>query len=292
MSVRRKASRIKSVAASIALALLVAYLAALGVVYFGQRSLLFLPPLVAEGMRAGDTDPALRDFTARTDDGLDVRGWYAPATHKPLTLVYFHGNALDIAASAWLAKPFAAAGYGFLLAEYRGYSGLAGQPTEMGLYADARAYLRQLIASGVPEDHIVLFGYSLGTGVAVQMAAEFHVAGLILAAPYLSIPKVAQLRYPIFPALWLTRDRFESDRKIAGLHAPLFLVNNADDKVVPAAHGRQLFALAHEPKEAYFAPSGGHGNVFDPPFFDMALAWLGTLPPLAADERAAGSRTR
>jgi pimeloyl-ACP methyl ester carboxylesterase len=131
--------------------------------------------------------------------------------------VFFHGNGDRLASVAGNSAPYIGAGYGFLLVEYRGYSGMPGSPTEQGLYADARANIRKLMEAGVNEDDIILFGHSLGTGVATQMATEFHVRGLILLAPYLSIPNMAQIRFPLFPAEYITKDRFENFKKISTL---------------------------------------------------------------------------
>src|ERR1700722_5587571 len=137
------------------------YLVALAGIYCFQRSLMYFPPShVYVTPQEAHADPALRELTVRTEDGLDLKGWYGPATSKPLTLVFFHGNGDSLRTAAPIAAPYLAAGYGFLLVEYRGYSGLPGHPTETGLYADARAYLKSLIASGVKEDDIVLFGHS------------------------------------------------------------------------------------------------------------------------------------
>ncbi len=160
-----------------------------------------------------------------------------------------------------------------MLAEYRGYSGLPGAPTEQGLYADARAYLEFLKAQGIESRHIVLYGHSLGTGVATEMATEFPVGGLMLLAPYLSIPKMAQIDFPIFPASLLVLDRFENYKKMKNIHTPLLIVNGSADRVIPAAQGRELYALANDPKEFRSIPERGHYDLFDD-FVPLSMDWM------------------
>lgn len=253
------------------------YLVVLAGIYLFQRSLMYFPPHDNMTMQAEQADPAFHELKVQTEDGLALKGWYAPATTKPYTLIYFHGNGDDLSTAARIAAPYISAGYGFLLTEYRGYSGLPGKPTEQGLYLDARAFLKSLLASGVKEENLILFGYSLGTGVATQMATEFHAGGLILLAPYLSATKVAQVRFPIIPATYLTLDRFESFKKLPNLHIPLLIANGADDRVIPPTQGKQLFELANEPKQSFFSATGSHVDMFSNGFGEVSLKWLNQL---------------
>jgi hypothetical protein len=144
------------------------YLLLLLVFFVCQRSLLYFPSADSTSLREAHANPAFTQLTVRTEDGLDLKAWYAPATSKPFTFVFFHGNADSLADSSSVADPYIAAGYGFLETEYRGYSGLPGKPTEAGLYADGRASIHALNAQGVRTESIILFGHSLGTGVAVE----------------------------------------------------------------------------------------------------------------------------
>ena len=145
-------------------------------VFVFQRSLLYFPSHEYVTLADAHANKALRELPVRTADGIDLKGWYAPATSKQFTFVLFHGNGDSLYGDAEVPEPYIAAGYGFLIAEYRGYSGLPGKPTETGLYADGRAYLYGLIAQGVKSENIILLGHSLGTGVAVQLAGSFMLA--------------------------------------------------------------------------------------------------------------------
>lgn len=244
-----------------ALAVIV-YALFLGGLYFFQRDLLYFPPSAYKTPQEAKAE-AFREFPIKTEDGLDLKGWFAPSVIKPFTIVFFHGNADSLLNMHRLADPYIGAGYGFLLAEYRGYCGFPGHPSEQGFYADARAYMKALIATGVREDHIVLLAHSLGTGVATQMAREFKVGAVILMAPFLSIPKVAQIHYPLFPVQPLVQDRYASDEKISGIHAPLLIIHGEDDRLVPISQGRGLFELANEPKKFVSLPNRRHSDILD-----------------------------
>jgi fermentation-respiration switch protein FrsA (DUF1100 family) len=249
------------------------YLVSLIIFFVTQRSLLYYPSHTYATLREAQANPAFHEISVRTADGIDLKAWYAPATSKSVTIVFFHGNADSLGTAAQIADPYIAAGYGFLLAEYRGYSGLPGKPTENGLYLDARTYLQGLKALGVTERDIVLYGHSLGTGVAVQMASEFRVGGLMLLAPYLSVPKMAHVSFPFFPSSLLALDRFDNEKKIGGLHMPLLIVNGSRDAVVPDSQGKKLYSLANDPKEFHSLANRGHNDSFDD-FVPLSLDWL------------------
>ena len=244
--------------------------------FFSQRSFLYFPSHRYVPLSEAHANRAFREITVRTADGIDLKAWYAPATSKPFTFVFFHGNGDSLYTASPVADPYIAAGYGFLLTEYRGYSGLPGKPTEAGLYADGRAAIKGLMALGVKSENIVLFGHSLGTGVATQMAGEFHVGGLMLLAPYLSIPKLAQHNYPIYPVEFVVLDRFENAGKIGKIHVPLLIANGAGDQLVPPSQGKLLYSLANEPKEFHSLPGRGHNDAFDD-FAVLSLDWANRL---------------
>lgn len=243
--------------------------------FVAQRSLLYYRTRMYIAPAEAGANGVFREIQVRTRDGIDLKGWWAPATGKPFTIVFFHGNADSLRSAAAIADPYIDAGYGFLIAEYRGYSGLPGSPTESGLYDDARAYLRNLKAQGVDSTQVILFGQSLGSGVAVQMALEFHVGGVMLLTPFLSIPKVALSHFPFFPS-GLVLDRFENEKKIAKIHTPLLVVTCSNDEVVPASQGKRLFSLANEPKEFHVLSDRGHNDALDE-FVPVSLDWIGEI---------------
>ncbi|MDD4615534.1 MAG: alpha/beta hydrolase [Alphaproteobacteria bacterium] len=259
-----------------------AYLGAMAGVFAFQRSFIYVPNQTYAAPEQVSPETPLKELAVTTKDGLNLVGWYAPASGKDYTLVYFHGNA-DSLQSVWpLAGPYLDAGYGFLFVEYRGYSNLPGDPDEEGFYEDARAFVKKLISDeGVKEKDIVLMGHSLGTGVAMQMASEFKVRGVALLAPFLSMPDMAQERFPWLPARYLTLDKFDNAAKVSKIKMPLLVGVCGADNVVPAKQEQKLFEMAKEPKKLFYAPESGHSGLFENGFYQASIEWLESLPYLS-----------
>jgi uncharacterized protein len=248
-----------------------AYLFILASLFLVQRVLLFHP-------QPDGGSPAAQGFAefevieVTTADGLELVSWYLPPQVGKPVLVHFPGNASGLANRAYGAQMLASQGYGQLIVGYRGYHGNPGTPTEVGLYADARANLNWL-----GDKPYIFMGESLGTGVAVQMALEYAPKGIILESPYASIPATAQNRYWWLPVYWLVRDKFDNLAKIGQIKAPLFIVQGSDDKIVPAKFGRQVFATAPEPKEALWLEGAGHNPWSSPKTLPAIEHWLARL---------------
>lgn len=247
-----------------------------GWLFYNQRSLLYFPdPSTPSPAAAGFPDMEVVRF--KTADGLTLSAWYKPAAAGQATIVYFHGNAGSLLNHSWIARPFLDAGYGMLLVEYRGYGGNAGTPTEDGLYYDGTAAIEFLKGLGVAGQDLVLFGQSLGTGVAVEMATRFKAKALILQSPYTSIPDVGQFHYWYMPVKWLAKDRFDSASKISRVEAPLLVTYARDDVVVPAKFSVALFDLALEPKTLIAIEGAGHNDLGDAGGLEVVLEFLKTL---------------
>ena len=237
------------------------YAAFTGLLYVGQRRMMYhpdqdLPPPMVVGLAE------MAEVRLATADGLDLVAWYRPARADDLpTIVYYHGNGGNIAGRGGKVRPFLDAGHGVLLVSWRGYGGNPGSPTEEGLFHDGRAALAFLAAEGVPAGRIVLYGESLGTGIAVQMASEQSVGAVVLEAPYTSLADVAQHHYWYVPAQYLVMDRFDSLATIDGITAPLLVLHGERDDVVPTKFGRALYEAANDPKELRLFPHGGHNDM-------------------------------
>ncbi|HSK40475.1 MAG TPA: alpha/beta hydrolase [Arenibaculum sp.] len=241
-----------------------AYGGMIGLLYAGQRNLLYFPHRRAVEPAAWGV-PDMAPVRVRTADGLSLTGWYrAPPAGRPApVIVLFHGNAGHLGLRGFKARLFLDAGYGVLLAGYRGFAGNPGRPSEPGLHADARAVLDHLLADGIPPERLVLYGESLGTGVAVRMAAERRFAALVLEAPYTSVADVGAIRFPWAPVRLLMHDRFDSLSRIPQAEMPLLVVHGERDRIVPVHLGRRLFAAAQEPKRAVWLSHAGHNDVYD-----------------------------
>jgi fermentation-respiration switch protein FrsA (DUF1100 family) len=203
--------------------------------------------------------PEMYPVFAGTGDGLDLEGWYAPATDPAnLTVVYFHGNAGNISVRGPHMRALLDAGLGVYLAGYRGYAGNPGSPSEEGFYLDARAALNFIAADGVLPNKTVLFGESMGTGVAVQMGIERDVAAVVLNAPFTSMPDVAAIKYWMYPVRLTMWDQYDSLSKIADINAPLLVMHGTADQVIPVEMSRTLLAEAVEPKVGMFIEGADH----------------------------------
>ena len=237
----------------------VAYGLLLAGLYLGQRWLLYVPDRYTPDPARYGVAEAVAPVGYSTEDGLALAGWYRPAAGAGrATVVYFHGNAGHHGDRAPVVRYLWEQGYGVLLAGYRGYGGNPGRPSETGLAADARAAVGWLAEQGVAPGCVVLYGESLGSGVAVGLASEIQVAAVLLESPFSSIADVGQAHYPIFPVRALLRDRFDSARRIADIGAPLLVMHGTADRTVPIRFGRRLFDAAAEPKQAWWVEDGGH----------------------------------
>jgi uncharacterized protein len=238
----------------------VAYAALIGGLYLFQRQLLYHPDKTRPEL-LGLEQLGVREATLPTEDGLSLLAWYLPARGGRPVIVYFHGNGGHIGYRAERLLRFAQEGYGVLLSEYRGYGGNPGIPSETGFYIDGRAALAFLDREGVDSSRLVLYGESLGSGVAVALATEHDITALILEAPFTSVAEVAQCHFPYMPAARMVIDRFDSLSRIGGIKAPLLVLHGERDRVVPIRFGRALLDAAPEPKEGWFAPEAGHENL-------------------------------
>ncbi len=237
---------------------LLAYLFICAGMYVLQRKLDNIPDKTIEAPAHYGLD-GTQDITLTSKDGTRLQAWLRPAAPGFPTLVYFHGNAANLAFRAPKFIEFTRAGFGLLALHYRGYGHSEGSPDESGIYDDARAameYARDTLH--LPPSQTVLYGESLGTGVAVQMGTEYDVAALVLEAPYTSVETRAAELYPYLPTRLILKDKFYSEMKIKSVHAPLLILQGDKDMVIPIRHGRKLFGLANEPKAMIEYPGIGH----------------------------------
>jgi fermentation-respiration switch protein FrsA (DUF1100 family) len=232
--------------------------------YLGQRSLLYVPSGEMGNPKDYGLDFIERTFT--TDDGVQLIAWYKPPkTIKSPFIIYFHGNAKNLSTRATKLKNLASKDAGVLALSYRGYGSSEGSPSEENLYKDARMMMK---FANQKSSNIYLYGESLGTGVATQMATEYNVKKLILEAPFTSVGDRAQEIYPWIPVKLLLIDKFDNMSKIKKIGTSLLIIHSADDNVTPITHGKALFAAASEPKESLFINGHGHGINLTPEILD------------------------
>ena len=226
-----------------------------------QRKLIYFP--------LGDAPPpeavglsGVASVTFQTDDGLTLNGWFVRPDDPPwFTVIIFSGNAGNRAMRAPLAGALRQQGIAVLLFDYRGYGGNPGSPTERELIADARAARRYVAGRrDVDAARVAYFGESLGAAVAIQLAAEFPPAGLVLRSPFGSLAEVGQFHYPFLPVRWLLGDRFPSDEFIGRVRSPLLIIAGDRDRFIPLAHSRRLFDAATNPKTLVIIKDADHND--------------------------------
>jgi uncharacterized protein len=240
----------------------VLYLAGLAVLFFKQREMLFPAPPVGRTAPAAAGFPEAEEHVLTTADGEKVIIWHVPAKPGRPVVLFFHGNGDSLAGRVDRFKGITADGTGLVALSYRGYAGSSGSPSERGLLLDADAAYA-FTAARYAAEQIVVWGFSLGSGAAVAIAADHPIGKLILEAPFSSTVDVAATLFPYVPVRLLMRDPFHSDRRIARIKAPLLIMHGTSDPVIPIGFGERLFSFAHEPKQFVRFPGGSHDNLDD-----------------------------
>ena len=255
------------------------YLAIMLYMYLQQRSLQYFPS------REG-TPPELLGLSGvseervKTPDGETIVLWHAEAKPGYPTILFFHGNGGEISGRGGRMAFYQSQGFGALFLSYRGYGGSTGEISEQGFMTDAVAAYDALIARGVSPGMIAVVGESLGTGVAVQLAAQRPVGALVLEAPFTAAVDVAAGVYPWLPVRLLMKDQFISRDHIAKVKIPLLILHGDADGVIPVEQGRQLFAMANEPKQLVILPGEGHDAIGSPATWEREVAFLrGVMKP-------------
>ena len=230
--------------------------------WVGQRSLMYLPSgdVLTPGEAGLGPAEAVR---VRTEDGLELGAWFAPARSTPAraTIIVFNGNAGNRSYRGTLGARFVDTGFAALIFDYRGYGGNAGSPSEEGLAADARAVRRYVSTrADVDPSRIVYFGESLGAAVAVSLAIEQPPAALVLRSPFSSAVDVGRFHYPWLPVGWILKDRFLSTDRIGRVTSPSLFIAGAADRIVPASQTRALFHAAREPKALMVIAGADHND--------------------------------
>ncbi|MEI8176039.1 MAG: alpha/beta hydrolase [Candidatus Omnitrophota bacterium] len=204
---------------------------------------------------------AFEEVSLPAGENVTLNGWFIPRAGARHTLLFLHGNAGNIGHRLEKLRMLHEAGVAIFIIDYRGYGKSSGTPTEEGLYRDAAAAYEYLLAKrGVSAEHIILFGESLGTAVAVDLASRSKVGGVILEGAFSSAADMARRYYPYLPG-FLVSVKLDSSSKIAHVSAPKLLIHSRDDEIVPIGLGKKLYRCASAPKE-FVEISGGHNTAF------------------------------
>ncbi len=251
------------------------YAGLLALMYVFQRAMMYFPD-AARVAPAQAGLPRAAEVTFASSDGEKLLAWFVPPDAGKALVIYFQGNAEGLAARVGRFTWLTADGTGLLALCYRGYGGSSGTPSEDGLIRDAAAAYG-FARERTPARRIVLFGESLGTAVAVALAAGHDVAAVILDAPFTSAAEVGAAAYPFAPVRWLMKDKFRSDERIGRVTAQLLVMHGEQDRIVPIRIGEKLFALARQPKRFMRFPQGGHVDLDDHGAAKVVQAFLAGL---------------
>jgi fermentation-respiration switch protein FrsA (DUF1100 family) len=276
---------------SLGLLLLGLYLAMLVLLFVVQRSLLF----PGSDRRATAEEAGLagfEDIALATADGERIAAWWKPPRPGKAVILYFHGNGGSLWDRRFRAAVLTREGRGLLMVSYRGYSGSTGRPSEEALHRDALAAY-DWVARSYEASRLVVYGESLGTGVAVRLATERRLAGVILDAPFTSTVDVASAVYWYMPVAWLMRDPFRSIDIVAEIGAPLLILHGEQDGVIPIGLGERLYAAAAEPKQFVRLAGVGHATVLEGGGLQPVDAFLAAVEArIPSPQDAASSRSQ
>jgi uncharacterized protein len=228
------------------------------VLYFAQRAMMYFPdtartPPAAAGL------PAAEEVILDTADGERVIAWHVPPRGDKPVVIYFHGNGGSLQMRAGRFSALRRDGTGLLALSYRGFGGSTGRPTEAGILRDAAAAYEFAAARYAPE-RIALWGESLGTAVAVAIAAEHPVGRGLLESPFTSAADIAASTYFFVPVRLLMKDQFRSDERIGRVTAPVLVLHGEHDDIVPIRFGERLYGLIRSPKRLARIPAAGHND--------------------------------
>ena len=225
--------------------------------YIFQRNLLYHP---TENNYSGDQLVVkIEKVKIKTQDNIELLSWYHNKNLNDYkTILFLHGNAGSLENRIHKINHFKDMNVNFLIIAWRGFSGNKGKPTEKGLYEDASSAIRWLKSKGIKENNLIIYGESLGTGIATELAQNKNFAGIILESPFTSMIEAGKDKYPFLPVKLLLKDKYESNKKIKNINSPILIMHGKVDNIVPFHMGKKMYELANEPKYSYFSEYDDH----------------------------------
>jgi fermentation-respiration switch protein FrsA (DUF1100 family) len=241
---------------------LITYLIVLTYIYLYQRNLLYHP--LDNGYQEDKINFDYKEIFIQNKEGIKLKAWlHEKDLINKKTIIFFHGNAGNLRNRNYKLNELSKFDVNFLIVAYRGFSGNQGKPSEQGLYEDARSTLNWLKIKGVKEKNLILYGESLGTAVAIEIAQNKDLAGIILESPFTSMVELAQKYYPFIPVKFLLKDKYETIKKLPNINSPLLVLHGKLDSIVPFSMGEELFKKANKPKFKYFIDNDDHMMRYD-----------------------------
>ena len=238
------------------------YVMVLILLFIFQRNLMYHPD---ENNYFGDRlEVDIEKVYINTSDNLNLLGWFHKKDLKKFkTIVYFHGNAGKLENRIHKLNHFKDMNVNFLILAWRGFSGNEGKPSEQGLYVDGSSAITWLKNLGLNEEDVILYGESLGTGIATHLAQKNNYAGLVLETPFTSMVEAAKNFYPYIPVGLLLRDKYKNDQKIKNINIPVLVMHGEADQIIPFWMGKKIYEIANQPKYSYFTKYDDHMMEYD-----------------------------
>jgi len=235
--------------------LVILYLIIIIFIYYNQRKLLY-HPLENNYLDENNINHKIERVFIQSENNLIAWHYVKDPTFK--TILFFHGNAGTLENRIYKLNELSKLNINYLILAYRGFSGNEGSPSEKGLYKDSEAAKKWLNNIGVNDNNIVLYGESLGTAVAINLASKDNFAGIILESPFTSMIKLAKKYYPYIPVKILLKDVFDSEKKLNNLNSPILVMHGKKDTIVPFKMGEEIFNKSRDPKYHYFNDNDDH----------------------------------
>ena len=240
---------------NVLLILFITYLIVVMFIFFYQRKLLYHP---SENNYLDETNLNHKIEKIYIQSDTELVSWYYNNNKSYKTILFFHGNAGKLDNRVYKLNELAKLNINYLIVAYRGFSGNQGKPSEDGIYKDSNAAKKWLNENGINDKNIVLYGESLGTAVAVDLASKNNFAGIILESPFTSMIKLAKKYYPYLPVTILLKDKYESENKLKKINAPILIMHGKKDTIVPFEMGEEMFNKSNNPKFKYFNEVDDH----------------------------------
>ena len=253
--------KIRRMVYTIIIGLALGYLLLVGFVYLRQGNMVYYPTKDIEGTPS-DIGLKYEEITLKTKDSVNLSAWYVPARDESGVVLFCHGNAGNISHRLDSIRIFHDLGLSVLIFDYRGYGRSEGSPTEEGTYLDAESAWEYLVnVKKTRPEKIVLFGRSLGSAVAAELALRRKAAGIIIESGFKSIPALGSKFFPYLPVRLISRFQYATIDKVSRVNIPKFFIHSPQDEMIPYGHGAALFKNAAEPKE-FLQITGGHDEGF------------------------------
>ena len=239
---------------------LLIYLLSCILMFLFQRSFIYFPKI--NNITNGELINNENEIIFIKTDKYNLKSWYFNSKQNSYTIIFFHGNAGDLELRAYKANAFRELGFNYLIFSYRGFNSNPGKPNEKNIYLDAQNAMDWL-KNNIPDSKIIVYGESLGTGVAVEIAKNNNISGLILESPFTSLIDMGKIQFPFLPVKIILKDKFDNQSKIAEVECPILFMHGQDDKVVPFYMSQNLIKRSKTKTNFYSPANDGHMMEFN-----------------------------